>query len=167
MDEPVISAPWCGNYLSISDSDIENLFVQANMNSIKRARICTHPRQESIVQEMLIAFRRDSYVRPHLHKNKSESFHVIRGELDVIFFDNAGQVVNRVPLGIYHSGYPFYFRAEVERWHTVLIKSEYALVHEITVGPYLPEETFYPDWAPIDDDQEAVKNFLSSLRLDV
>ena len=74
------------------------LLQQAKKNNISRARVCTHMDNRSAVQEMLIAFMKDSYVRPHRHLGKSESFYVIEGELSVIFFDENGKETDRVAL---------------------------------------------------------------------
>lgn len=41
---------------------------------------------------MLIVMAKGSYIRPHKHKNKSESFHIIEGLLDVIVFDLAVEI---------------------------------------------------------------------------
>ena len=111
------------------------LLQQAKKNNISRARVCTHMDNRSAVQEMLIAFMKDSYVRPHRHLGKSESFCVIEGELSVIFFDENGKETDRVALSASDPGKPFYFRGERENWHTVLIESEYAFIHETTTGP--------------------------------
>ena len=135
----------------------------AKSNSKRRARINAHPSKDSDVHEMIIAFLKDSYIPPHRHHNKTESFHIIKGRLDVIFFDEDGHNKNRVELGDYTSGKPFYFRSTNRDWHTVLIKSDYVVIHETTEGPFDPNESEYASWAPKESETLAVKNFLNRI----
>ena len=140
------------------------LLQQAKKNNISRARVCTHMDNRSAVQEMLIAFMKDSYVRPHRHLGKSESFHVIEGELSVIFFDEKGGETDRVALSAFDPEKPFFFRGEREDWHTVLIESEYAFIHETTTGPYEDDDHLLAPWAPAEGDSQQIDEFLAKLR---
>jgi cupin fold WbuC family metalloprotein len=140
------------------------LLQQAKKNNISRARVCTHMDNLSAVQEMLIAFMKDSYVRPHRHLGKSESFYVIEGELSVIFFDENGKETDRVALSASDPGKPFYFRGERENWHTVLIESEYAFIHETTTGPYEYDDRLLAPWAPAEGESRQIHEFLADLR---
>ena len=140
------------------------LLQQAKKNNISRARVCTHVDNLSAVQEMLIAFMKDSYVRPHRHLGKSESFYVIEGELSVIFFDENGKETDRVALSASDSKKPFYFRGERENWHTVLIESEYAFIHETTTGPYEYDDRLLAPWAPAEGESRQFHEFLAELR---
>ena len=139
------------------------LLQQAKKNNISRARVCTHMDNLSAVQEMLIAFMKDSYVRPHRHLHKSESFHVIEGELSVIFFDENGKETDRVALSASDPEKPFYFRGERENWHTVLIESEYAFIHETTTGPYEHDDRLLAPWAPAEGESHQILEFLAEL----
>ena len=140
------------------------LLQQAKKNNISRARVCTHMDNRSAVQEMLIVFMKDSYVRPHRHLGKSESFCVIEGELSVIFFDENGKETDRVALSASDPGKPFYFRGERENWHTVLIESEYAFIHETTTGPYEYDDRLLAPWAPAEGESRQIHEFLADLR---
>ncbi len=140
------------------------LLQQAKKNNISRARVCTHMDNRSAVQEMLIAFMKDSYVRPHRHLGKSESFYVIEGELSVIFFDKNGKETDRVALSASDPEKPFYFRGERENWHTVLIESEYAFIHETTTGPYEYDDRLLAPWAPAEGESHQILEFLAELR---
>ena len=89
-DKSVLPATFNDGIVFIGQRDRDQLVVQARSNMIGRARICTHTSDKSPVQEMVIAFTRETYVHPHRHIEKSESFHVIEGELAVVFFDDSG-----------------------------------------------------------------------------
>lgn len=130
----------------------------------KRSRICAHPNPLAPVHEMLIGFHRDSYIRPHRHTHKTESFHIIQGEIEVIFFNEHGKIQQRVPMGPYNSGKNFFLRYENHDWHTVIIQTEYALIHETTNGPFDPSETEYAPWSPEPEDQDGVAKYMQRLR---
>jgi len=130
---------------------------------VGRARICVHQDPVDKVHEMLIAFVKGSYVRPHKHRDKSESFHLIQGNLSVIFFDDKGVETDRIALSASDSKKPFFFRSDREDWHTVLIESEYAVILETTSGPFVPTDKRSAPWSPIEDDVPAINNFLSRL----
>lgn len=132
------------------DDWLERLRTAAATSPRRRSRLCLHRSPEDAVQEMLICFCRDSLVPAHRHDHRTESFHVIEGELQVITFDDAGQVAGRYPLGPRASGRPFVFRMSTPEWHTVRIETEYAIVHEITVGPFRDGGLDVPEWCPTD-----------------
>jgi glucose-6-phosphate isomerase len=128
---------------------------------LKRARLCLHQDHADQVQEMVIAFSRQSYVRPHRHRHKTESFHVIEGELEVIFLDDSGGVIRRIPMGPRESGRTFLYRLCSSLWHTVVPLSEFTIIHETTTGPFIPGETEFAPWGPEDSDAAGVRAFLA------
>jgi cupin fold WbuC family metalloprotein len=140
--------------VTLSRPDIEWLKQRALKNPRKRIRICTHPDSGDRLHEMLIVHMRDTYVRPHKHLNKSESFHVISGEVDVVLFRDAGAVDAVIPMGEYGSGKRFYYRLNHERYHTLLIRSDVLVFHEVTNGPFRREDMAFAPWAPEEEESE-------------
>ena len=72
----------------IDKKKLEELKILAQNDPNKRARICLHKNDEEMVQEMIIAFCKDSYIRPHRHIDKSESYHIIEGRIEIIFYND-------------------------------------------------------------------------------
>ena len=72
--------------IQINATHLERLKWSAEESPLRRSRICLHSDNSDQVHEMVIAFCRDSYVQPHRHTGKSESFHIIEGRLQVVFF---------------------------------------------------------------------------------
>ncbi|MBL7085931.1 MAG: WbuC family cupin fold metalloprotein [Candidatus Cloacimonetes bacterium] len=130
---------------------------------LKRARFCLHHDLTNQVHEMVIAFCRESYVRPHRHKNKSESFHVIEGKLAVIFFDDEGKVTRRIKMGPVGSNSTFLYRLSSNLWHTVVPLSEFVIIHETTTGPFIKEESEFAPWSSVDDDPKGIERFLAKI----
>ena len=40
---------------------------------------------------MFVCLHKDTYVAPHFHKNKTESYHIIEGKVDIYFFNKKGK----------------------------------------------------------------------------
>ena len=109
---------------------------------------------------MLIVHEKDCYVRPHMHVNKTESFHIIEGTVDIIIFDEDGQIKDIIPMGDYGTGRKFFYRLPHSCYHTLLIQSEVLVFHEITNGPFRPDDTVWALWAPEETDENAVSQYM-------
>jgi len=123
-------------------------------NARHRIRLCTHTDARDAVHEMIIVHDRSCYVRPHKHLGKSESFHVIEGEVDVVIFDDVGRVSDVIPMGPYGSDKPFFYRIAEPLYHTLLIRSDVLVFHETTSGPFRREQTVLAPWSPVDSTAE-------------
>src|SRR5204862_7175921 len=85
----------------ITDGGVGMVKGTGTTNARRRARLCAHPNPDDPLHEMLIVLDRGTYVRPHRHAGKSESFHVIEGELDVVLFAYDGPVRDVIRNGSY------------------------------------------------------------------
>jgi cupin fold WbuC family metalloprotein len=126
----------------------------------KRARICAHKSNDDALHEMIIAIAASSYIHPHRHIDKAESFHVIEGEVDVAVFDEAGAVVDVIELGGPGTGRCFYYRLSHSAFHTLLIRTDYLVVHEVTNGPFTPERTLFAPFAPPEKQEQAASEYM-------
>lgn len=151
----------------VSGADIAALKQQALVNPRQRVRICAHYDASDLLHEMLIILTRSAYVRPHKHLNKSESVHIIEGEVDVVFFDEKSTVTDVVRLGEYQSGRQFYYRVADPRYHALLIRSEVLVFHETTNGPFRREDTLFAPWAPEESDLVACGEFTARVAREV
>ena len=147
----------------VSKADIALLKQKALANDRKRIRLCSHKNVNDPLHEMLIIHTKDTYVRPHKHLNKSESFHVIEGSVDIVIFDEQGEFREVIPMGEYSSGRAFYYRMETALYHTLLIHSDFLVFHEITKGPFHRSDTVFAPWAPQESDPEACGAYLRKL----
>jgi len=128
-------------------------FLKSNMHSSKtgRIRICAHKGPGDMLQEMLIMIDKKSYIRPHKHTGKSESFSLIEGSVDIILFDEDGSMVDVIKLGSQGLDREFFYRLSKPQFHTVLIMSDYAIIIETTQGPFNREDTIFAPWSPDED----------------
>lgn len=132
--------------LTVTQSDIKNLVAQVKNTPQGRIRLCTHASPDSVVQEMIIILDKNSKIRPHKHLQKTESFHIIAGECDIVLFNDTGSVKQKITMGDYQSGKCFYYRLLDPMFHTVIVRSEYVIFQETTQGPYDSAETIYANW---------------------
>lgn len=135
--------------------DIEFIRRAAIKSPRRRARICAHKANEDTLHEMLIALVSGGYIRPHKHAQKAESFHVLEGDIDVVIFEPDGTLARVIPLSGSNAKKSFYYRLPPDIYHTVLVRSELAVIHEVTNGPFHPEATTQAPFAPAEMDAAA------------
>ncbi len=150
--------------VEVGEEELGLLKRAALQDPLRRARLCLHHDHNDKVQEMVIAFCQDSYVRPHRHVNKSESFHIIEGKLAIIFFDKEGHITRRVKMERCGNAHAFLYRSSNNAWHAVVPLSEFVIIHETATGPYRKEGTEFPSWAPSEDDADGIKRFWGAVR---
>ncbi|HVZ23104.1 MAG TPA: WbuC family cupin fold metalloprotein [Vicinamibacterales bacterium] len=147
--------------VTVDRAAVEELKRAASRNPRGRIRLCAHPDVDDRLHEMLIVHNRQAYVRPHKHLGKSESFHVIEGDVDVVIFDDDGAVADVIPMGAYGSGRAFFYRIATPIYHTLLIRSDVLVFHEATNGPFDRADTMFAPWAPEDSHPQEVQVFLT------
>ena len=134
--------------VKIGEEEVIFLKQRASSNQRHRARICAHKADDEALHEMLIAISKECYVHPHKHLGKSESFHIVDGIVDVVTFNDLGDIVEIIELGDRRSGRNFYYRLPEGAFHTLLVRTEFIVLHEVTTGPFLRERTILADFAP-------------------
>lgn len=144
----------------LGDEEIAFLKRQAQVNARKRARICAHKTNDDTLHEMVIAISAASYIHPHKHLGKSESFHIVEGEVDVAVLDDTGTVVDVIQLGAIGSGRKFYYRLSKSAFHTLLIRTEFLVVHEVTNGPFDRDRTVLAPFAPSEDEADQARDYM-------
>lgn len=152
------------NIVKVDAVNINELKELARLNPRKRVRLCAHKTIDESIHEMLIVHEKSCYVRPHKHINKVESFHIIEGEVDILLFDENGRINNLIPMGDFASGRKFFYRLPHSCFHTLIINSEVLVFHEITNGPFNPDDTVWADWAPAENEEYKVVEYRAFLK---
>jgi cupin fold WbuC family metalloprotein len=142
---------------------IEILKNSARTNSKRRARFCAHPSPEADQHDMLIVSHRDTYVAPHRHLEKSESFAILEGTGLVLLFADEGTLLQVERMGPPASGRPFFYRMPPQQFHSLKIESELLIFLESTNGPFRIDEMENAAWAPAPNEAEAGRRYISSL----
>lgn len=150
--------------VSVGKKEMDFLKKTVHETARKRVRMCAHKDIENTLHEMFVVYMSMTYVKPNKHIGKDESLHILEGEADFVFFDEQGNITAIIPLGDYNSGRQFYIRVPAFVYHTIIMKSETLVIHEVTPGPFRREDTVWAPWAPQETDVAAVGQFMSRLR---
>jgi cupin fold WbuC family metalloprotein len=139
----------------IDDALLDATLARARVSPRGRINHNFHSELAANPSRFLNAWTRGSYAAPHRHLlvPKAESFLMLRGEMVLFLFDDAGRVTQHFILG----------RAGVigidvapGLWHTVAALSDTAVCYEVKPGPYdaATDKQFAP-WAPPEGDPAA------------
>lgn len=131
-------------------SQIAPLKKAAKKSAAKRARICLHQSPSENIHEMLIALHKGTYIRPHRHEKKVESYLVLEGKADLVFFTETGEVKSVVRMGDPSTKSTFFNRVPNRVFHMFVPRSEYFVFKETTNGPFDITGTEFAPWAPED-----------------
>ena len=138
-----------GPISEVGAREIDTLKAAVKASPKKRARINAHPDGEDALHEMIIAIDASCPTSvPHKHPTKSEAFHIVEGEVDIVVFTEGGEIDRIISLGAPGSGRAFYYRMSKPFFHTLIIRSGVLVVHEITNGPFRPDGTILLGFAP-------------------
>jgi cupin fold WbuC family metalloprotein len=146
--------------VKIGSDEINFLKTKSKLSPRKRVRICTHANPEVIIHEMFIGIHAGSYIRPHKHQNKIESFHIISGEVAVVLFDDVGNIVSVSERGAIGGEKSFYFKMKNNLFHTLFLRSDFLLLHEVTSGPFIVGESLLAAFSPPENDELECRKYL-------
>jgi cupin fold WbuC family metalloprotein len=132
----------------IDDALLDATLARAKVAPRGRINHNLHSEAAPDPSRFLNAWTRGSYAAPHRHSvvPKPESFIILRGEMVLFLFDDAGVVTEQVVLG--RNGV-WGIDVAPALWHTVAVLTDTAVCFEIKAGPYdaATDKEFAP-WAP-------------------
>jgi len=150
--------------LPLVDAEVITFLKHAAIKSpLRRARFCAHLSPDAEQHDMLIASHRDSYVMPHRHFNKSETFVLLEGAAEIILFDDNGAVEKTIKMGTPASGLPFFYRMPPRQFHSLSIESELLVFLENTKGPFSLDDREHATWAPNYKDTKNGNAFIAAI----
>ncbi len=113
------------------------------------------------IQRLFVAAGLNSYFRPHRHHGKSEFAIVLRGQFDILLFDDEGVVTERVSIGPGKEA--FALEIPADRCHTWIPMEEKSVFFEVKQGPYDPTTALlFAPWSP-EEGSPRVKEFQDRL----
>lgn len=128
-----------------SSEKLNELSLIAKGSERLRTNLNIHETPDASVQRLFLAFEPGTYIRPHRHpeSHKWELFIILQGELDLLIFNDAGEIVDSVTLSDTATR-----AVEIppNTWHSYVSKQSGTLAIEIKEGAYLPtsEHDFLP-----------------------
>lgn len=146
----------------INTSLLDETSRKASETSRLRMNYNIHSCLNDPVNRMLNALEPGAYLRPHRHLSppKTESYIVLRGELDVLIFDDDGNLLQKQTLNPSTGNYGIDIPAGV--WHSMIVKQSKTVIYEVKEGPFTPVAAEdFAGWAAEPDNEEGVKAFFS------
>ena len=135
----------------------------AQENSSGKYRTCVHQSEKDNVHEMVIVHSSGTYVRPHKHKINGESLQFIEGVGTAIIFNEDGSIKQAFKVGSQSSDNTFYYSMGKGLFHMLIIDSEYLVFKETTRGPFIRNDTVFPNWAPDGKDKNELAKYFAHL----
>ncbi len=146
----------------LSESLLDELAAQAAASPRRRAHHSIHAGPADLVQRFVVVAQPDSYFRPHRHNARAELALVVRGQMDVLTFDEAGMVTARYGVGAGQGS--FAYETPQRTWHTIVPGQQGGAFFEVKEGPYDPATASeFAPWSPAEGDPAAA-SFLSWAR---
>jgi cupin fold WbuC family metalloprotein len=141
---------------------LDELAAKATASPRGRTNFNIHDSAADPVQRFLVVANQQSYFRPHRHLSKSELSLVLRGQVELITFDDQGAVTARHVVGGDADG--FAYEAPRATWHTLIVLEDGSTFFEVKEGPYDPASAVeFATWAPAEGDP-SVPQFMQWLR---
>ncbi len=156
------------DFKSIGSEDIDYLKQKASKSKRGRYRLCLHKNTDHKTQEMFICLKRKSYFQPHKHPvDYSESYYMIEGMIDVYLMDNDGLIFEKIRLNDNKNfkSKNFYYRLSSSIYHFVVPRSEWAIYHEVSSGPFIKSKNvLYGNFAPSENTSfESIKTYVNNI----
>lgn len=146
----------------ITEELLDTVTAQAKENPRLRMNYNFHATMDAPIHRLLNALEPGTYLPPHRHTDKEETYLVLRGRLSAFFYDEEGNVTEKVCLNPSEGKYGL----EIPpcTWHSIIALESGTVIFEIKKGPYqpLPPEDFAP-WAPASSDEEGAKAFMKRM----
>ena len=118
-------------------------FLEKNFLKIKKdIRICLHKNSSDKHHDMIILQQKDNFYLPHKHLKKGETYHIIKGSMASILFNDNGKIKK-----IYKLVKDNIFRTPINTYHTMVPLTKYVIYHESKIGPFLKKnDSIFPKW---------------------
>lgn len=146
----------------ITEDLLDAVTAQAKDNSRLRMNYNLHASMDAEVHRLLNALEPGTYLPPHRHQDKEETYLCLRGSLIVFFFDAVGNVTEKMLLDPVKGQYGLEIPSGT--WHSIIVLESGTVIFEIKKGPYqpLPPEDL-ASWAPSPSDEEGAKLFMKRM----
>ena len=140
---------------------IEKVVAEARQSPRRRMNYNFHPELSDPVQRLLNALEPWTYIRPHKHTTKEESFVLLSGTVLAVVFNNDGTIRDHAILSRETGILGIEF--EENCYHMLTSLETGSVVFEIKEGPFVPHtEGSSAPWAPQEGTPEA-REFLSKV----
>lgn len=120
----------------IDDALLDQVTQQAKESSRLRMNYNLHDSLESKAQRLFNALEPCTELPVHRHLHTSETYIIIRGRMNVMFYNDDKQLTEKCELCAEHGRYGIHI--SVGQWHTLEILESGTVIFEVKDGPYTP-----------------------------
>lgn len=146
----------------ITEELLDTVTAQAKENPRLRMNYNLHTTMDASVHRMLNALEPGTYLPPHRHADKEETYLVLRGSMLVFFYDEEGNVTDKVCLGSNKGNLGL--EIPPGTWHSIVVLESGTIIFEIKKGPYQPvSPEDLASWAPVSSDERGIKAFIKRM----
>jgi cupin fold WbuC family metalloprotein len=147
--------------IKITTELLDTVTEQARTSPRLRMNYNFHPELSDPVQRLLNVVEPWTYIRPHKHTTKEESFVLLRGKVLAVSFNDDGTIRDHAILS--NSTGVLGIEFEENTFHMITSLETGSAVYEIKEGPFVPHtEGSSAPWAPKEGTPEA-KDFLAKV----
>jgi cupin fold WbuC family metalloprotein len=134
--------------LTFGSEIIQELKLAALNNPRSRARLCLHPNQNDVHQEMLIVMHESAIEKPQRRTIGFDTKVVFEGNAEFIYYDDIGRELRRIFLS--EDGLR-YVHTNTSEFHSLKILSEWFVFLEVLKGPFSEGDTEFAPWLITND----------------
>ena len=116
---------------------LDNISAKARSSERLRMNYNLHESLDAKAQRLMNALEPGTILLIHRHRHTAETYILLRGNIDVIFYDDGGAECNRYNLDTTHENYGVHITKG--QWHTVEVHQS-SVIFEVKDGPYTPLE---------------------------
>lgn len=115
---------------------LDQVTQQAKESPRLRMNYNLHDCLDAKAQRLLNALEPETELPIHRHLHTSETYMIMRGRMDVLFYNDKKQLVEQCELD-FREGY-YGVHIPVGQWHTLRILESETVIVEVKDGPYFP-----------------------------
>jgi len=147
--------------IKIDNELLDEVSAKARLSSRLRMNYNFHPKLDDPVQRLLNALEPWTYIRPHKHEGKEESFVLLRGSVLAVEFNDDGTIHDHIVLNASTGRLGIEFPEN--SYHMITALEPGSVVYEIKEGPFIQHsEGSSAPWSPSEGSPDG-KQFLDEI----
>lgn len=120
----------------IDEKLLNRVSTEAKKNSRLRKNYNLHQALNEPVQKLLNAMEPGTQIPIHRHKDKEETLIVLKGDIQICFYNDNKIPVEKIRLNPSDKNYGITIPAGV--WHNLMVMEKGTVIFEVKEGPYAP-----------------------------
>lgn len=115
---------------------LDDVSARAKASERLRMNYNLHEAMDSKAQRLFNALEPGTILPIHRHQHTSETYILIRGRIDVMFYNAQGVEIERFALNAQEGNYGVHIPRG--QWHTLEVLEHDTVIFEVKDGPYVP-----------------------------